>query len=71
MNREDLAGLVAALGIFLLAFGVAGSVSLETPMLGEVLGFSTRLSLRLSGTGAAILISVAVAGSLLKDDDPR
>ena len=71
MNREDSAGLVAALGIFLLAFGVAGSVSLETPMFGEIFGLSTRLSLRLSGTGAAILISVAVVGSLLKDDDPR
>lgn len=66
MDRADLAGAVASLGIFLLAFGVAGSVPLETPMLGEVLGLSTRLSLRLAGMGVAILILVLVGGSLLK-----
>lgn len=69
MDRTDLAGLLATVGIFLLTFGVAGSVPLETPMLGEVLGLSSRLSLRLSGAGVVILVSVAVVGSLLKEED--
>lgn len=46
----------------------AASIS-TPPMLGEVLGLSTRLSLRLSGIGVAILIAVAVVGSYLKEDE--
>lgn len=66
MDRADFAGLVAAVGIFLLAFGVAGSVTLDTPMLGEILGLSTRLSLQLAGAGVTLLLLVTVFGSLVK-----
>lgn len=47
MDREDLAGLLAALGMFLLVFGVDGSVTLDTPIVGEVLGLSKSSSLKL------------------------
>ena len=68
MNDEDLPRFIAAIGIFLRASGVAGSVPLEAPTLGEAIDLPTRLSLQLSGTGAAILISVAVVGWLLKGE---
>ncbi|WP_435101707.1 hypothetical protein [Halarchaeum sp. P4] len=66
MNREDLAGLLAALGICLLLFGVGGSATIDTPMVGELLGLSTTQSLRLAGAGMALLVGVAVVGTLLK-----
>ncbi|WP_225335162.1 hypothetical protein [Halomicrobium urmianum] len=66
MDRQDAAGLLAALGIFLLAFGVGGSVPLDTPVFGELLGLSEALSFRLAGVGVVLLISVSVVGSLLK-----
>lgn len=65
MNRRDLAGLLAALGTFLLAFGVGGSVTLDTPTVGAALGLSTSLSLKLATTGALLLVGVATVGSLL------
>ena len=69
MNRADLAGAIASLGIFLFAFGVGGSATLETPVLGEVFGLSRELSFRIAGIGLVILLSVVVVGSYLKDDD--
>lgn len=67
VKRGDVAGLLAALGIFLRAFGVSGSVGLDMPMAGELLGLSATLSLRLATAGAILLILVAVVGSLLKN----
>lgn len=71
MDRQDAAGLLAALGIFLLAFGVAGSVPLDTPVFGELIGLSEALSLRLAGAGVVLLLLVASVGSLLeRSTDP-
>lgn len=65
MNRKDLAGLLAALGMVLLLLGIGGSVTLDTPIVGEVLGLSKSLSLKLAAVGALLLIAVATVGSLL------
>lgn len=69
MDRADFAGAIASVGIFLFAFGVGGSASLDTPVLGEVFGLSPELSFRIAGVGLVILLSVLVAGSYLKEDD--
>lgn len=66
MDRQDAAGLLAALGVFLLAVGVGGSASLDTPVFGELIGLSEGLSFRLAGVGVALLISVSVVGSLVE-----
>lgn len=69
MNREDIAGLLAAVGIFLLLFGVGGSVPLDTPIVGDLLGLSRELSFRLAGAGVLVLILVTVGGSIVKRTD--
>lgn len=69
MDRADLAGAIASLGIFLFAFGVGGSASIDTPVLGEVFGLSAELSFRIAGVGLVILLSVVVGSYLKADDD--
>lgn len=69
MNRADIAGVLAGVGIFLLVFGVGGSVPLDTPIVGDLLGLPRELSFRLAGAGVLLLVLVAVGGTIVKRTD--
>jgi hypothetical protein len=68
MKRSDIGGLVAALGMVLLALGQTGGANFSTGSpFGTYLGLSSTLSTRLSVLGFGLLVGVAVVGTVLHE----
>ena len=68
MDRSDVGGLIAALGMVLLALGQTGGVNFsDHPQFGTYLGLSSSLSTSLSMLGLGLIIAVAIVGTALHE----